>query len=105
MTLDEIKQLMTVGETAEADKALKELFEKEPNNLQAKMLYGTCRQLLGGVRSWKYGAIRMLSRASATSQPRSRASARNAPSAKCVRPAAARWRSPRQVPSPKPHFV
>ena len=46
-TLDEIKQLMVAGETAEADKALKELLANEPDNLQAKMLYGTCRQLLG----------------------------------------------------------
>ena len=51
MTLDEIKQLMAVGETAQADEALKELLAAEPNNLQAKMLYGTCRQLLGAGRS------------------------------------------------------
>ena len=46
-TLEEIKQRMAAGDTAEADEALKELLAAEPNNLQAKMLYGTCRQLLG----------------------------------------------------------
>ena len=46
-TLDEIKALMSAGETAQADVALKELLAQEPDNLQAKMLYGTCRQLLG----------------------------------------------------------
>ena len=52
-TLDEIKQLMVAGETAEADKALKELLANEPDNLQAKMLYGTCRQLLGDEETFK----------------------------------------------------
>ena len=52
-TLDEIKQLMAAGETAEADKALTELLAKEPGNLQAKMLYGTCRQLLGDEETFK----------------------------------------------------
>lgn len=42
-----IKHLMSDGETAKADEALKELLAVEPNNLAAKMLYGTCRQLLG----------------------------------------------------------
>lgn len=46
-TLGEIKRLMAAGETAKADEALKELLANEPDNLQAKMLYGTCRQLLG----------------------------------------------------------
>ena len=45
--LDEIKQMMSAGETAKADEELKELLANEPDNLQAKMLYGTCRQLLG----------------------------------------------------------
>lgn len=40
-TLDEVKQMMAAGDTAEADEALKELLEKEPDNLQAKMLYDT----------------------------------------------------------------
>lgn len=52
-TLDEIKQLMAAGETAQADEALKELLAAEPINLQAKMLYGTCRQLLGDGESFR----------------------------------------------------
>ena len=51
--LDEIKQLMAEGETVQADTALKELLAAEPNNLQAKMLYGTCRQLLGDEETFK----------------------------------------------------
>ncbi len=51
--IDEIKQLMAAGDTAQADKALKELLAKEPDNLQAKMLYGTCRQLLGDEETFK----------------------------------------------------
>ena len=52
-TLDEIKQLMADGDTAQADKALKELLAQEPDNLQAKMLYGICRQLLGDEATFK----------------------------------------------------
>ena len=52
-TLDEIKQLMAAGDTAQADEALKELLAVEPDNLQAKMLYGTCRQLLGDEETFK----------------------------------------------------
>ena len=52
-TIDEIKQLMAAGDTAQADEALKELLANEPDNLQAKMLYGTCRQLLGDEESFK----------------------------------------------------
>lgn len=52
-TLDEIKQMMAAGDTAQADEALKELLAKEPANLQAKMLYGTCRQLLGDEETFK----------------------------------------------------
>ena len=52
-TLDEIKQMMAAGETAQADEALKELLATEPENLQAKMLYGTCRQLLGDEETFK----------------------------------------------------
>ncbi len=59
--LEEIKQMMAAGETVQADEALKELLEKEQNNLQAKMLYGTCRQLLGDVRSWMLMAIVLVS--------------------------------------------
>ena len=52
-TLDEIKKMIAAGDTAEADAALKELLAKEPDNLQAKMLYGTCRQLLGDEETFK----------------------------------------------------
>ncbi len=52
-TLDEIKLMMAAGETAQADEALKELLAAEPNNLQAKMLYGTCRQLLGDEETFR----------------------------------------------------
>ncbi len=51
--LDEIKKLMVAGDTVQADGALKELLAAEPNNLQAKMLYGTCRQLLGDEETFK----------------------------------------------------
>ncbi len=52
-TLEEIKQMMAAGDTAQADEALKELLANEPDNLQAKMLYGTCRQLLGDEETFK----------------------------------------------------
>lgn len=52
-TLDEIKQLMATDETVQADEALKEILANEPDNLQAKMLYGTCRQLLGDEEAFK----------------------------------------------------
>ena len=52
-TLNEIKQMMVAGDTAQADEALKELLANEPDNLQAKMLYGTCRQLLGDEETFK----------------------------------------------------
>ena len=77
-TLDEVKQMMAAGDTAEADEALKELLASESENLEAKMLYGTCRQSICGVRSWRSGAIRIRSLASATSPRSSRACARSA---------------------------
>ena len=52
-TLGEIKQMMAAGDTAKAAEALKELLAKEPENLQAKMLYGTCCQLLGDEDTFK----------------------------------------------------
>ena len=52
-TLDEIKQMMAAGDTAKAAEELKELLAKEPQNLQAKMLYGTCCQLLGDEATFK----------------------------------------------------
>ena len=51
--LDEIKKMMSSGDTARAAEALKELLAKEPQNLQAKMLYGTCCQLLGDEETFK----------------------------------------------------
>ena len=51
--LDEIRLMMAAGNTAQADEALKELLANEPDNLQAKMLYGTCRQLLGDEETFK----------------------------------------------------
>ena len=51
--LDEIKQMMAAGDTAKAAEALKELLAKEPDNLQAKMLYGTCCQLLGDAETFR----------------------------------------------------
>jgi radical SAM protein with 4Fe4S-binding SPASM domain len=53
MSLYEIKHMMAVGETAQADEALKALLEAEPDNLQAKMLYGICRQLLGDEETFR----------------------------------------------------
>ena len=52
-TLDDVKQLMAEGETAKADESLKELLSVEPDNLQAKMLYGICRQLLGDEETFR----------------------------------------------------
>ena len=52
-TLDEIKRMMAAGETVQADESLKELLVSEPDNLQAKMLYGTCRQLLGDEETFR----------------------------------------------------
>ena len=53
-TIDEIKQMMVAGDAAKAAEALKELLAKEPDNLQAKMLYGTCRQLLGDEETFRH---------------------------------------------------
>lgn len=52
-SLEEIKKMMVAGDTAQADVALKKLLAQEPDNLQAKMLYGTCRQLLGDEETFK----------------------------------------------------
>ena len=51
-TIGKIKQMMAVGDTAKAVESLKELLAKEPENLQAKMLYGTCCQLLGDAETF-----------------------------------------------------
>ena len=47
MALREIKKLMKNGDFAKADAELKAIVECEPGNVQAKLLYGTCRLLLG----------------------------------------------------------
>ena len=52
-TLYEIKQKMAAGDIAQAEEALKELLAAEPGNLEAKMLYGTCRQLLGDEETFR----------------------------------------------------
>ena len=52
-TLDEIKRMMAAGDAAKAAESLKELLAKEPDNLQAKMLYGTCCQLLGDEETFR----------------------------------------------------
>ena len=51
--IDAIERLMKDGKIAEADAAAKELSELEPGNARAKMLYGTCRQLLGDEETFK----------------------------------------------------
>ena len=47
MNIDEIKTLLKSGDVAGADSAAQELLTAEPDNVQAMMLYGTCRQLQG----------------------------------------------------------
>ena len=47
MTIEEIKSLMKSGDIAGAEAAAQELLTTEPDNVQAMMLYGTCRQLQG----------------------------------------------------------
>lgn len=47
MTIEEIKSLMKSGDFAGAEAAAQELLAAEPDNVQAMMLYGTCRQLQG----------------------------------------------------------
>ena len=47
MNIDEIKELLKSGDVAGAEAAAQKLLESEPDNVQAMMLYGTCRQLQG----------------------------------------------------------
>ena len=47
MTIEDIKSLMKSGDIAGAEAAAQELLAAEPDNVQALMLYGTCRQLQG----------------------------------------------------------
>ena len=47
MDIDEIKALLKSGDIAGAEAAAQELLTAEPDNVQAMMFYGTCRQLQG----------------------------------------------------------
>ena len=47
MNIDEIKKLLKFGDIAGAEAAAQELLAAEPDNVQAMILYGTCRQLQG----------------------------------------------------------
>ena len=47
MTIEEIKSCMKSGDVAGAEAAAQELLTAEPDNVQAMILYGTCRQLQG----------------------------------------------------------
>ena len=51
--LTEIKKLMALDKVPKAEAALKEILAKEPDNLQAKMLFGLCRQLLGDEETFR----------------------------------------------------
>lgn len=52
MKLNEINKLLKAGDVAAAESVALELLKKEPGNLQAKMLYGTCLQLQGDRESF-----------------------------------------------------
>ena len=47
MELNEIKLRLKSGDVAGTEAAAQELLAAEPDNVQAMMLYGTCRQLQG----------------------------------------------------------
>lgn len=47
MSIDEIKNRLRSGDVTGAEAAAQELLAAEPDNVQALMLYGTCRQLQG----------------------------------------------------------
>lgn len=47
MKIEEIRNLMKSGDVAGAETAAQELLTADPDNVQALMLYGTCRQLQG----------------------------------------------------------
>lgn len=47
MSVEEIKTLLKTDEVAEAAVAAQKLLVAEPDNVQALMLYGACRQLQG----------------------------------------------------------
>ena len=47
MTLNEIKMLIKNGDIIKASAELETIVKREPDNIQAKLLYGTCQLLLG----------------------------------------------------------
>lgn len=47
MKVDEIKALLKSGDVAGAEASAQEVLSADPDNVQALMLYGTCRQLQG----------------------------------------------------------
>ena len=47
LSIDEIKNRLRSGDVTGAETVAQELLATEPDNVQAKMLYGTCRQLQG----------------------------------------------------------
>ena len=47
MSIESIKELLGAGDVAGAETAAQELLAAELDNMQAMMLYGTCRQLQG----------------------------------------------------------
>ena len=47
MNTDEIKELMRAGDLDKASEALSSRLADEPDNVELKLLYGTCRRLLG----------------------------------------------------------
>lgn len=47
MSTDEIKELMRAGDLDKASEALSSRLADEPDNVDLKLLYGTCRRLLG----------------------------------------------------------
>ena len=60
MTIEDIKSLMKSGDVAGAEAAAQELLTAEPDNDQAMMLYGTCRQLQGDEATFRdtYWAVK-----------------------------------------------
>lgn len=47
MSLPEIKNLIRAGEVCKAESELKKILGRDPDNVQAKLLYGMCRQFGG----------------------------------------------------------
>jgi len=53
MTSEDIKALMKSGEVAQASEACEAILKEYPDDLEVKMLYGTCRQLLGDTATFQ----------------------------------------------------